>query len=416
VIPTLHLSVLLFVLGLISPSISIAQDPATLECGQLEVLVEPVNVSQCNTSPLNGVNMLDVLKIQRHILGLEILNSPYKMIAANASPSPDPTQIPEAITSSDIVELRKLILGATTVLPVPSWRFVPQSYVFPNPNNPFNSQFPESETITTGTGVTADFYGIKSGDVTGDADGCTTQKPGSLPVAQLSIAVAATHKTGKFFTYPIIYQGSTHLVALQSAFRFDATKYRFLGVGTGETSFVQPSDFNLDKVNEGVVKLAWCVSRPDQEGLQPGEVLFYLTLEEIGKTGNAEKHASVLQIAETEMPNLAFDAQNVGYSLALQIENHIQLRESALASDLTVVATPNPVTESLKLSLEWDKTDKVEVILYDAFGRHAFRKEYALTPGSHTILIDNLSDLPAGAYRWVVRSRKLKSSGHFVKI
>ena len=36
-------------------------------------------------SPLNGVSTLDIIEIQKHILGIERLNSAYKIIAADVS-------------------------------------------------------------------------------------------------------------------------------------------------------------------------------------------------------------------------------------------------------------------------------------------------------------------------------------------
>jgi hypothetical protein len=62
-----------------------------------------------DNDPLNGVSTFDLVLINKHILGLEPLNSPYKMIAADANNS-------RSITTFDIVELRKLILGIYTEL------------------------------------------------------------------------------------------------------------------------------------------------------------------------------------------------------------------------------------------------------------------------------------------------------------
>jgi hypothetical protein len=71
-----------------------------------------------DNDPLNGVSTFDLVLINKHILGLEPLNTPYKMIAADANNS-------RSITTFDIVELRKLILGIYTELPNnTSWRFV----------------------------------------------------------------------------------------------------------------------------------------------------------------------------------------------------------------------------------------------------------------------------------------------------
>ncbi|MCB9356869.1 MAG: HYR domain-containing protein [Lewinellaceae bacterium] len=114
-----------------------------------------------NDDPLNGVSTFDLVLISRHILGLEQLNSPYKIIAADANKS-------GSVTSFDVVEFRKLILGIYNELPNnTSWRFVDRDFVFPQPANPFASQFPE---FITRTGVTEDqaddnFVGVKIGDV-----------------------------------------------------------------------------------------------------------------------------------------------------------------------------------------------------------------------------------------------------------
>ena len=42
-------------------------------------LVQPTK----NTEHLNGVSTLDLILIQRHILGLELMASPYQLIAAD---------------------------------------------------------------------------------------------------------------------------------------------------------------------------------------------------------------------------------------------------------------------------------------------------------------------------------------------
>ena len=120
-----------------------------------------------NDRPLNGVTTFDLTLISKHLLGTEPLDSPYKMIAADANQD-------GKITTFDIVVLRKLILGLTSELPNgKSWRFIPKSYVFPSPNNPFGEVFPEkisvpnTEEYTTGV---FNFIGIKIGDLNYSAD------------------------------------------------------------------------------------------------------------------------------------------------------------------------------------------------------------------------------------------------------
>ena len=113
---------------------------------------------------LNGVSTFDLVIIQNHILGNQPLNSPYKMIAADVNRT-------GAVTVSDIVELRKLILLETTSFSNnTSWVFVPQEYEFINPTNPLSEEYPTSTVIDLlETNLFADFIGIKIGDLNGTA-------------------------------------------------------------------------------------------------------------------------------------------------------------------------------------------------------------------------------------------------------
>ncbi len=118
-----------------------------------------------NDFPLNGVSTYDLVLITKHILGLEALGSPYKIIAADANKS-------QSVTTFDVVALRKLILGIDTAFTGnTSWRFVPAGFIFPNPANPFQSPFPETISVPLQTLPVAglDFTALKVGDVNGTA-------------------------------------------------------------------------------------------------------------------------------------------------------------------------------------------------------------------------------------------------------
>lgn len=112
----------------------------------------------------NGVSVLDLLAIQKHILTVELLDSPYAIIAGDVDSSGD-------ISISDLLQMRRVILGLEGAFPnTPQWRFLPADYSFSNPNQPLGESLPFSTTITNFSGSTTDnhFIGIKAGDVTGD--------------------------------------------------------------------------------------------------------------------------------------------------------------------------------------------------------------------------------------------------------
>jgi hypothetical protein len=110
---------------------------------------------------LNGVSTYDLVLISKHILGAEPLNTPYKLIAADANKS-------GTITTFDIVEIRKLILGIYSELPQnTSWRFVDKTQSFTNPSNPFLDVIREDITVAQiqNSELDDNFVGVKVGDV-----------------------------------------------------------------------------------------------------------------------------------------------------------------------------------------------------------------------------------------------------------
>ena len=56
---------------------------------------------------MNGVSTLDLVHIQRHILGIQSLNDPYNAIAADADNN-------GKISASDLTVIRKAILGISS--------------------------------------------------------------------------------------------------------------------------------------------------------------------------------------------------------------------------------------------------------------------------------------------------------------
>ncbi|RME03506.1 MAG: hypothetical protein D6816_10400, partial [Bacteroidetes bacterium] len=114
---------------------------------------------------LNGVSTFDLVLISRHILGVTKLDSPYKIIAADVNNS-------KTVTTLDLVLLRKAILYVNDNFPNnKSWRFVDKDFVFPDPENPWATDFPEVINLNNlSAEVTdADFVAIKVGDVNGNA-------------------------------------------------------------------------------------------------------------------------------------------------------------------------------------------------------------------------------------------------------
>ncbi len=68
--------------------------------------------------PLNGVSTFDLVLINKHILGQQALANFYQVFAADVNQS-------QTVTTFDIIEIRKLILGVYDTFPTtPPWRFI----------------------------------------------------------------------------------------------------------------------------------------------------------------------------------------------------------------------------------------------------------------------------------------------------
>jgi len=131
----------------------------------------------------NGVTTIDLIYIQRHLLGIMPLGSPYKLIAADANNS-------GSVSAIDIYEIRKLILGRTDRFESnQSWRFVPKSYEFPDPYKPWPFQEQLDLKALDRMALESDFVGVKTGDVNQSVKAHlqSVEGRGSRPLVSLSV-------------------------------------------------------------------------------------------------------------------------------------------------------------------------------------------------------------------------------------
>jgi hypothetical protein len=117
---------------------------------------------QRDLGDIEGVTTFDLVLVSKHILTVDTLDSPWKIIAADANRS-------NSVTTFDIVESRKVILGINPAYPLnTAWRFFPASTVFADPLNPFLGGLPAEQLVFSNVQAniaTANFLGVKVGDV-----------------------------------------------------------------------------------------------------------------------------------------------------------------------------------------------------------------------------------------------------------
>ncbi|MFZ1496945.1 MAG: cohesin domain-containing protein, partial [Saprospiraceae bacterium] len=223
--------------------------------------------------PLNGVTTFDLVLINKHILGLQLLDSPYKMIAADINKS-------GSITTFDMVELRKLILQIYSAYPAnTSWRFVDASYTFPNPANPFTQTFPEVYDINnlTQEGMNMNFVGVKVGDVNNSAQASNLlgsedrNANGSLKLQVKDQTVNA----GETFTVNFTAKDFTNIAGYQFTLNFDTRALELADVKAGELAGLTTDNFGFTYAAEGAITTSW--NNFNTTTLKDDAVLFSVT-------------------------------------------------------------------------------------------------------------------------------------------
>ncbi len=103
-----------------------------------------------NSSPANGLNVLDLVRVQKHLLAKDEFDFPWQYVAADATNNAD-------VSVGDILLLLRLVLGKISYLPSsPSWRFLPATLTV--------------DSIPEGGPYEVQMMGIKIGDLNGTAD------------------------------------------------------------------------------------------------------------------------------------------------------------------------------------------------------------------------------------------------------
>ena len=208
----------------------------------------------------NGVSAQDMVLTQRHILGTELLDSPYKVIAADVNND-------KKVSATDLILMRKLILGVHEEFSFnDSWRFINPSHIFENVLNPF--PFAEDVYVYFHDRdiVGKDFIGVKIGDVSGDAIANSLM---TEPRSKASITLMVEDKNvraGQNLSVAVSSSDFKEMNALQ--FTMDMAGLEFVGVESGA---LEVTEENI-AVHEDAISMIWY----DVDPVSSREALFHL--------------------------------------------------------------------------------------------------------------------------------------------
>jgi len=318
-------------------------DQGVFEYEETPELLNYVLRPHYNSAASSGVSTLDLVMIQRHILGLSEFDNPYDIIAADVNKN-------DKLNSSDLLTMRKMVLGIITKWPkeIPNWRFVDSSFVFEDPTDPFF--YPDSIIIKHLQDSThaANFIAVKMGDVNGSYNpGFTNTNQEIALRSNNNIEAIVSSKTAENL---VIKSISFELEDIVNGLQFS------MEVGKRASISSNILDESNYTIQNGILKVSWLNSANiNIDGLS------FLDI---------ESEDEVVTLTEDLIAEVYIDAEPYSFNL---ISREKDIDFSSAISHLKVLG--NPFSNDLRI-INNNLEKQLDIEIYDAVGQLVFRRTY----------------------------------------
>jgi hypothetical protein len=326
-------------------------------------------VPKKNTDPLNGISTLDLVYIQRHILGLELITSPYKLIAADINKNNE-------ISAIDLIELRKLILGINDEIPTNlSWRFIESNFTFVDPTNPWVGTLPETHVIEKlNSSEIINFVGVKIGDVNNSV--VTSLNGEIIESRNKAIELEFDYKidpvTG-FLSADVYTKKDIDMDGMQGTFELGSIiSQENLEVVSGQIT-ISPYQFNFGNVENGWFTFSFVEDATKK--LDKNDPLFTILINErmSSNLGNA------IQISGRKTRSEIYSNNEIYKLRSSERTNYIETK---------LTAVPNPWSDQTTLSIDLIQDGNVVWNFYDVTGRLMYSEEIDGRKGRNELFLD----------------------------
>ena len=237
----------------------------------------------------NGVSTLDLVKIQKHILGKSPLESQMREVAADVNAD-------GKVSALDLVDIRKLILGKTSEFDkVGSWKFFSkidnkESYVIENING-----FME-----------INWTGVKMGDVdySNDPSRSAGRTGKSLVFNVDNVELIAGNQ------YKVDFKANNFndITGYQFTLNFDKNSVRVLNVESGVLE-VTADNFGLNRMDDGILTTSW--NTAEGMSIDKDEVVFSLIVEATSAVSISDVMTVNSRVTDAEAYNSADQVHDV---------------------------------------------------------------------------------------------------------
>lgn len=332
----------------------------------------------------DGVTTLDLIHIKRHILEVAHLDSPLKILAADADGN-------QKISTLDMIQIRQLILRQTSGLVNSSaWKFVDANHTFTDPLNPWLTEIPYyvmSENLSNDN-MDIEFVGVKVGDVDQSLD-ISRQEDG---IASISVEDRQV-ETANTYDIKFTMNDLKDVIGGQLTLAFDPTRISFLNIQKND---LVDMHFNTENAQEGLVAISWDAI----ESLPTDEVLFTLTIE----AQVDAKLSDLLAINSSFVRSETYSRDGKVLDVSLEFESN------KLSGFELYQNQPNPFSAETSIGFHIADNETVTLKVLDISGKLIYEHTGEFDAGKNEFLVSNAHLTSGGIYYYHVETSTMTAT------
>jgi len=336
-----------------------------------DVTLTPSKSNDITTN--NGITTLDILLIRRHVLNIALLNSPYKIIAADVNGS-------NSVTTADILFVRSVILQINQTFPNGRlWAFTPDDYVFAAPQNPF--PFPNNRIYNNlSADMTGqDFIGMKLGDVNNDWNP-NVAKAAAVGSVQFAID-EYTVMRGDEIRIPVRIKDFRNITGYQFTLSWNPEVLEFLDVKDKALE----THYGTMRIADGFLTTSWNDDLTRAITLRDDETVFELRFKVIGETGSFSPIVIGSELTASEAYNENLDMLNIVHTKGMVKVGDVSTVVNLQSKICSLSVQPNPFSHSTQIFAVLPDDAAATISIYDILGKLVKQMSLKLHAGENKI-------------------------------
>jgi PKD repeat protein len=348
----------------------------------------------------NGLSTYALFIGQRFLLGMNPsqITSPYQVIAGDANCN-------DAFTTLDLFLIQRLIIGAQESFDqCPSWVFVTEGQEMPTDFDAYNVfPYASSSTMMLMEPETANFVGVKVGDILGHANpnnfgGEDDERTnGQLPFTAENTAVAAGEEVTLYFRSGAF----ADIVSYQFGLQFAADQVEYLEFFPAEDQPFQTVVIGADAAADGKLRLSWFSLDGEGHSSDEDQTLFAIKFRALT---DIDDWTNLLRLDPGSMLPEAYNSYDEELNPEINFGEVLTGVEAPVESKFRLDQnTPNPYNGNTSITFRLPVAGMATFAIHDAFGQELYRETNNYSAGENRLVLDHLR-LPAGVYYYTLRA------------